>query len=332
MSALKIAMVVPDGTPVEGGNWSSAKRIADGLQRFGHQVWMGHLSEWRDDGFDVVHALNARTTALPLLRAGLAPERLVVTWTGTDVWRPETYEPENRAALTAVHRHTVLTPDAVAVVAGRLGLSFEQVRYVPPSVDPEKFSPSGPRQPLAHPVLLIPGAGRPEKGALEALELVDALQAFKPVHLAIVGPSRDDVYWARVMTRLEAAPWASWYGPVPPAEMPRWYRAADVVINTSLTEGLSNALLEALAVGRPVLARDIPGNRSLLEPGAVGRLFDQPDEFVREAAELLENPGEAEALGRRARAYVLEHFHAADELARFQALYQELEPSSCRAR
>ena len=42
-------------------------------------------------------------------------------------------------------------------------------------------------------------------------------------------------------------------------------RDAAAVVNTSTSEGQSGALLEAAAVGTPIVARDIPGNRSLLD-------------------------------------------------------------------
>ncbi len=327
---MHIAIIVPDGTPVEGGNWSSARRLAEGLRRQGHRVWTGVLAEWRDDGPDVVHALNARTVALPLLKGGLEADRLVVTWTGTDLWRSETFSPDNLPLLRAVTRHAVLTPDAVEIVARRLGAGLEQVRYVPPGVDTARFQPLGAVEPLPHPLLLLPGAGRPEKGALEALALTAELVRRRPVHLAIVGPSRDATYWQQVEARLAHCPWARWHGVVAPADMPRWYRAADVVINTSLTEGLSNALLEALACGRPVVARDIPGNRALLAPGQVGRLYATPEEFVGAVSDLLDHPADARALGLRARSYVLAHFLLADEVGRYEELYQTREPSSCK--
>jgi glycosyltransferase involved in cell wall biosynthesis len=44
-----------------------------------------------------------------------------------------------------------------------------------------------------------------------------------------------------------------------------YMRAAAGVLNTSLSEGQSGALLEAAALGTPVLARDVPGNRALLD-------------------------------------------------------------------
>ena len=46
-----------------------------------------------------------------------------------------------------------------------------------------------------------------------------------------------------------------------------------VVVNSSRSEGMSQALLEAMTLQVPVLARDIPGNRAIVQDGVTGLLF-----------------------------------------------------------
>jgi glycosyltransferase involved in cell wall biosynthesis len=53
-----------------------------------------------------------------------------------------------------------------------------------------------------------------------------------------------------------------------------YYRAADVFILPSISEGLSNSMLEAMACGVAVLASRVGGARDAVEPGASGTLFD----------------------------------------------------------
>ncbi len=330
MSGLRIAIIVPDGTPVAGGNWTTALRLEGGLRARGHDVHFSYLRDARPEEADVVHALNARSVGVPLLRGGVSPGSVLVTWTGTDLWHPEPFSDTDRELLRMAAGHTVLGRDAIVQVSHKLGIPAGDVVLVPPGVDTERFSPDGPRVDLPRPTLLLPGAGRQEKGTLDAIDLVDALNRAHPVHLAIVSPARDQAYWSQVEKRLAHSPEARWYGTVELREMPAWYRAADLVINTSYTEGLSNALLEALACGRPVLARDIPGNRALLQAAGAGLLFRTPTEFVDSALELLTRGDIADSLSKRARSHVLRHFTLTREIDAFLGLYRQMAESPCR--
>ncbi len=60
-------------------------------------------------------------------------------------------------------------------------------------------------------------------------------------------------------------------GQVSRDDLPAYYRAADLYISTSHSDGTSISLLEALACATPVLLSDIPGNREWVSPSPVGR-------------------------------------------------------------
>jgi glycosyltransferase involved in cell wall biosynthesis len=89
--------------------------------------------------------------------------------------------------------------------------------------------------------------------------------------LAVIGPSLDAPYASLVAQKARAsygAEGARAFTQVPPVARRvalEYMRAAAGVLNTSLSEGQSGALLEAAALGTPVLARDVPGNRALLD-------------------------------------------------------------------
>ena len=57
-----------------------------------------------------------------------------------------------------------------------------------------------------------------------------------------------------------------------------YYAAADCIVMPSYHEGMSNVLLEAAAVGRPIITSDIPGCREAVEDGATGILVQVKDE------------------------------------------------------
>jgi glycosyltransferase involved in cell wall biosynthesis len=66
-------------------------------------------------------------------------------------------------------------------------------------------------------------------------------------------------------------------GQVSQAALPGFYRAADLYVSASHSDGSSVSLMEALASGLPALVSDIPGNREWIEPGEAGWLFSDGD-------------------------------------------------------
>lgn len=62
-------------------------------------------------------------------------------------------------------------------------------------------------------------------------------------------------------------------GSVPNDEIPSLMAAADVLVNTSHSEGFPNAVLEAMAAGLPIVAPDITGMSEIVEDGVNGYLY-----------------------------------------------------------
>jgi glycosyltransferase involved in cell wall biosynthesis len=79
-------------------------------------------------------------------------------------------------------------------------------------------------------------------------------------------------------------------GAVPHAELPIWLRAADIFVLPSLGEGMSNAILEALAAGLPVAVSDRPFNRAFLDDDSA-TFFDplSPAHMAQAIGRLLED-------------------------------------------
>lgn len=125
--------------------------------------------------------------------------------------------------------------------------------------------------PTSTPVFLLPAGLRPVKDVLWAVDAIDdavgagSANASPPFVLAIVGPSLDDKYRDAVVERLGRSTNVVLIPPVDRAHTVGYMRAATAVVNTSKSEGQSGALLEAAAAGVPIIARDIPGNRALLD-------------------------------------------------------------------
>jgi glycosyltransferase involved in cell wall biosynthesis len=101
---------------------------------------------------------------------------------------------------------------------------------------------------------------------------------------------------------------------------------ADVFWNGSEYEGQSNAMIEAMQAGRPVVATDIPGNRDLVthdETGLLVALGDRAD-IARQTLRLLEDPDRANRLGEAARQKIQREFQVDAMVAAHAALYRRL--------
>jgi glycosyltransferase involved in cell wall biosynthesis len=103
-------------------------------------------------------------------------------------------------------------------------------------------------------------------------------------------------------------------------------REVDVVVHPSLTEGLSNVILEAMAAGVPVVATRVGGNPELVEDGRTGFLVpvEKPEEIANAICRLLDQPDMARVYGARARQRVVDEFAMDRMLSKTEALYFRL--------
>ncbi|HWQ37916.1 MAG TPA: glycosyltransferase family 4 protein [Burkholderiales bacterium] len=104
------------------------------------------------------------------------------------------------------------------------------------------------------------------------------------------------------------------------------YSAADVFVAPSTQENLSNAVMEALACGTPVVAFDVGGMPDMIEHrenGYLAQPFD-PSALADGLQWVLEDDARRARLAERARAKVLEEFEMSRVARRYLALYQEI--------
>ena len=108
-------------------------------------------------------------------------------------------------------------------------------------------------------------------------------------------------------------------------DVPGFMGSLDLFVLPSRSEGMSNALLEAMAARRPIVATDVGANREVLADGEAGLLVAPDGEAIAEGMRsLVDDPARAAHLAQAARArgeveYSLEHL-----VARYESLYEEL--------
>ncbi len=119
-------------------------------------------------------------------------------------------------------------------------------------------------------------------------------------------------------------------GSIDQANLPAFYRAADVLVLASAREGMANVLLESLACGTPVVASDIPGMGEVIDPPESGSLMKErtPEALASAAAALLSHLPSREDT----RAYAGKFDWAATTRGQIELFHQILERQAFRAR
>src|SRR5687768_8816877 len=101
---------------------------------------------------------------------------------------------------------------------------------------------------------------------------------------------------------------------------------SDVCVLSSKAEGFSNAILEYMAAGRPVVATDVGGAREAISEGESGYTVPPGDDelMAERIISLLRDPAKARLMGERGRRVVEEKFSSRALLQKTEALYERL--------
>jgi glycosyltransferase involved in cell wall biosynthesis len=153
--------------------------------------------------------------------------------------------------------------------------------------------------------LLFVGRLDPEKGLSFLLQAVAILQEQnRNMHLDIAGSGLEEENLRKLAQELNLNKQISFHGYVPFGEsLFSYYRAADFFILPSLSEGIPQVVLEAMAFGVAIIATRIPSLKGIIRHGENGWLVEPGSAMALANAisELTNNPIAADKLRKRAR-------------------------------
>lgn len=154
-----------------------------------------------------------------------------------------------------------------------------------------------------NPVTTVLGVGRlvHQKNFETLVRAFAILRAQRPARLVLLGEGKRRGHLQRLARRLGIADDVEMPGEV--SNVTDWLRHADLLVSSSLWEGLQATLIEALAVGCPVVATDCPGGaRDTLENGRIGALVPicDPQRMASAMCDQLDHPPDPRRLAESA--------------------------------
>jgi glycosyltransferase involved in cell wall biosynthesis len=223
----------------------------------------------------------------------------------------------NRSDETSAKQHHIIDPERLVYMPG-IGLDTRD-KYNPGSVDQREidaFKRSLNLAPAA-PVLLMLAEfvpGKRHRDALRAFARVERPTA----HLVLAGSGPVMEAMKDLARSLGISTRVHFLGNR--RDVPILIRAAAALLLCSEREGLPRSVMEAMALGTPVIGTDIRGIRELLEGGAgyIAKLGDI-EELARIITWVLDHPGEASTASRTARERVSQY-----EVQRIISMHEEL--------
>lgn len=334
---MRIAIISPYSIGPIRGNITTVKRISRFLTRAGVEllvlpadVFSPAEMEHRLTSFvpQLIHAFHASYCGGI---ARLLAERLnlpfIITITGSDLHDPLLRNHQDTVrAITTAQATACFDNSEAAELAGYFPQVADRVVVVPQGVEALRVAAADSFG-LAEDafVLLLPAAIRPVKQIEFPLQALARLTIRIPaIRLVIAGGIIDQDYAATIRSLLCNARYAQWLGEIPLKRMGALYARADVVLNCSRFESMPNTLLEAMAMGRPVLAADIQGNRTLVRHGDTGLLYRDTDSFTESVVRLAGDDGLRAELGWRAEEFVHSSFSPQHEAAAYMRIYNSL--------
>ncbi len=280
----------------------------------------------------ILHIMNSRIgfELLPDLAALEAPPRVVV--------QLHVEEPDRSGYVRYVTCRYGNLVDGFSVTSEHLARAVERyevprgrIHVIPTGVDAERQCNPGLVQPVdvaSEPStfrILFAGRLVDQKDPMLMLEVIRRVTArHDHVRVDMIG---DGPLEPQVRRRIDELGLGRFIGLHPPTdELIRWLRAGDLLLMTSVFEGVPYVIYEALSMQLPVVAPALPGNVELMRDtgGILVSPLDDPDVYSEAICSLIDDPSLRASLAQSGRQRMLESFSLREMTADHEALYWDL--------
>ncbi len=310
-----------------------------GLRKLGMYIYLASLffHLWfRRRSYDVIHVHSATVSAFAVALAGRWLKKPTVMkvmasggWSDFKRMLAGGEVPGSAfmaKSFCAIHRVVCLNAEAEAECRA-FGFEEKQLFRVPNGFPVREVTPRAHHE--AGDEVLVCYVGRLDaqknpKMLIEALEIYSRSGENPRLRVDLLGEGPERGQCEQLAVRKHVEELVHFHGRVD--DVAAHLARADVFVLPSLSEGISNALLEAMAHGIACVATRIPGNIDLIRNRETGLLVEPCDAKGLAAAirELAIDGALRELLGRAARRFVEENFDIDAIAQRYANLYREL--------
>lgn len=279
---------------------------------------------------DLIHAGWIQTSGFIAALSGFRPI-LLMPW-GSDIF----YYSRNNLRNRLISRFTISASDMITcdcfhekeLLMKIFGYPEKRIEVIPWDVDLERFKSRDNKDALKqsmgfgpYKILIMNRIFRKEYGIENFLKILPfVVKDFSQLKVLLVGYGPQEEELKAIAKKEKINDFIIWTGYVNEDKMIDYLNLSDIYISTSLMDGSSSSLLEAMACKLPVVASDIFANREWVADGINGFIVDVNDQklFAEKIVSLLKDQDLREKMG-------LENVKKVKEKADFRKNFEKLE-------
>ena len=264
----------------------------------------------------------------------------VVSIRGNDIERAPFDPPRFSHTMYALQNASAVTTNASELIKKAKAFIDREIHLIPNGVDVEQFKPIESNNALAETlgitgktkdercVIGFVGELRNKKGLATLLSAYTQANKDRPITLLIVGEIRqgDDKKLLEEFQLTNPNANIIITGNIPHKDLPAYYSLIDIFVHPSLRDGMPNAILEAMACEKAIIATSVGGIKDILEDKKNGILVNvnNTNMLAQKIIDLLDDPHTRDSLGRNARDTVVHKCAPEKELEENLIIYKKI--------
>ena len=340
---MKIAILTPKYLPQINGNTTTVDRLVTGLKSKKITTYVIDLSAIKDDkkiliiikkfNPDIIHSFHDyKSGPIAVEIAKKLRKPLVVTITGTDA-NHDIFKRGSKKKVVDVLKYSKKIVVFHKTIRNKLIKNISNLNskiiIIKQSVKLEKKKYNLRKKiGLSNDdfIFLLPAGIREVKYHNFCIEGFKKIHSkYSNVKVVLCGLVLEKDFADSFFKKIKNLDWIYYLKGIPHNKIYYTLKSADVVMNTSLSEGgMSNAVLEAMYIGKPVLASNIEGNRSIIKDNFNGLLFGSEKEFIKKADMLIKNKKLRNKLGKKAQIILKKNFSFKNEIEGYLKAYKDI--------